>query len=208
MTAPDAPGPGITFRETMSGPFALGDVDPEQGRRTGARMGTELALNATIRIADVERFEADPNHEGHIEGTVDFPPLGNGIPSTGGRFNLFSTEGEAGRRRMVYELGFSHEGEDYYLAGFKDVHDDPGLDAWSDTTTLFTRLHRGRDTSGSVVGAGVLSLGVEELARMVGTLKATEADGVGDRARAFAAFGRFFMGELWTSYAALAPNPD
>lgn len=208
MTAPDATGPGITFRETMSGPFALGDVDPEQGRRTGSRNGTELALNATISIPDVEHFEADPNHEGHIEGTVDFPPMGMGMPSTGGRFNLFSPEGEAGRKRMVYELAFTHDGEDYYLAGFKDVHDDPGLDAWSDTTTLFTRLHRGRDTSGSVVGAGVLSLGLDDLARMVSTLRVSEAAGVGDRARAVAAFGRFFMGELWKTYAALAPKPD
>jgi hypothetical protein len=208
MTAPDSTGPGITFRETMSGPFALGDVDPEQGRRTGARTGTELALHATIRVSDVERFEEDPGHEGHIEGTIDFPPMGMGMPSTGGRFSLFSTDGEPGRKRMVYEMAFRHEGEDYYLAGYKDVHDDPGFDTWADTTTLFTRLHRGPDTNGSVVGAGVLSLGVDDLARMVSTMRATDANGPADTARAYAAFGRFFMGELWKSYAALAPNPD
>jgi cholesterol oxidase len=192
----------------MSGPFALGDVDPEQGRRTGARTGTELAMHATIRIPDVEHFEADPNHEGQIEGTIDFPPMGMGMPSTGGRFNLFSPEGDAARRRMVYELAFTHESEDYYLAGFKDVHDDPGIDAWSDTTTLFTRLYRGRDANGSVVGAGVLRLGVDEMEGIISTLGVTGAEGVGARARAVAAGGRLVRGHLWTSSAALAPKPD
>jgi hypothetical protein len=208
MTDSDSSGPGITFRETMSGPFALGDVDPEQGRRTGARTGTQLALHATIRVADVERFESDPGHEGHIEGTIDFGPIGMGMPSTGGRFSLFSPDGEAGRKRMVYELGFNHDGEDYYLAGYKDVHDDPGFDTWADTTTLFTRLHRGTDTNGSVVGAGVLTLGVDDLARMVSTMRAIDANGPAEQGRAYAAFGRFFLGELWKSYAALAPKAD
>ncbi len=49
---------------------------------------------------------------------------------------------------MVYELGFEHGGEDYYLAGKKEVKDDPGFDLWSDTTTRYTKLHKGTDKSG------------------------------------------------------------
>jgi hypothetical protein len=191
---------GITFRETMAGPFALAETDPEAGARTGRRTDTRLALHAEIAIPDVERFREDPDHAGEITGEVEFEPFGGRMPTTGGRFNLFEP-GEPGLKRMVYEVGFEDDGEPYYLAGHKDVRDDPGFDLWTDTTTLYTRLHRGADTSGPVVGAGVLSLGVADLARLVSTVRATGADGLADRKAAVAAFGRFFLGELWDTYA-------
>lgn len=206
VTRMNTPRPGITFRETMQGPFALGPTDPEAGRDTGRRDGSALALHARIHIPDLERFEADPQHAGHIEGEIDFTPFGTAIPATAGRFHLFSPTGEPRLKRMVYEVGFRHEGEAYYLAGHKDVRDDPGFDLWADTTTLYTRLHRGSDTSGPVVGAGVLSLGLAELARLVSTMRATDAGSAGERVRAVATFGRFFLGELWETYAAHAPS--
>ena len=196
--------PGITFRETMRGPFALSEVDPERGRATGARANDELILNATIYIDDIERFEADPEHAGRIEGEVIFEPLGGPFPARGGRFNLFSPADEPDLKQMIYEVAFEHEGEPYYLAGHKDVRDDPGFDAWSDTTTLFTRLHRGTDASGPVVGAGVLSLGIDDLARLVATIRATGTESAGEGVGAVAAFGKFFLGALWERYAALA----
>lgn len=195
------PRPGIRFRETMEGPFALDEIDPEAGRDAGKRTGSSLALHASIHIPDVDRFVDDPEHAGRINGTVDFTPFGQDLPTTGGRFNLFSPTGEPDLKRMVYEVGFRHDGEDYYLAGHKDVRDDPGFDLWTDTTTLFTRLHRGTDTGGPVVAAGVLSLGVTDLVKLVSTMHATDADGAGDKARALATFGRFFLGELWDTYA-------
>lgn len=204
----DSPQPGITFRETMRGPFALGEVDPEDGRATGARAGDELILNATILIPDLAAFEADSAHAGEIEGEVVFEPLGGAFPSTKGRFNLFSPMDEPGLKCMIYELGFEVEGEPYYLAGRKDVRDDPGFDAWADTTTLFTRLHRGPDATSPVVGAGVLGLGMDDLLRLISTIRATGPDGVGAQAKAVATFGTFFMGALWERYAALAPRHD
>lgn len=198
---------GVTFRETMSGPFALGEVDPEQGRATGARGGDTLALHATIRIPDIARFESDPEHPGTIEGEVVFEPLGGPFPARGGRFNLFSPADEPRLKRMIYEVGFEHDGQPYYLAGHKDVRDDPGFDAWTDTTTLYTRLHRGTDAGGAVVGAGVLSLGADDLTRLVSTVRATGTESVGEGAGAIAAFGRFFLGALWERYAAFAPSP-
>ncbi|WP_412061643.1 patatin-like phospholipase family protein [Rubrivirga sp. IMCC45206] len=206
-TIMDSPRPGVAFRETMSGPFALAESDPEEGAATGTRSGTTLALHASIAIPDIERFEADPDHLGEITGEVEFAPFAERLLVTHGRFNLFAPAASGpGKplKRMVYEVGFTHAGQPYYLAGHKDVRDDPGFDLWSDTTTLYTRLHEGSDTSGPVVGAGILSLGVADLARLVSTIRATGADGAVARAQAVGAFGRFFLGELWDTYAGSA----
>ena len=41
--------------------------------------------------------------------------------------------------------------------------------------TLYTRLHRGPDASGPVVGAGVLSLGVAAFARVLRSMRVVDA---------------------------------
>ncbi len=191
---------GITFDETMSGPFALGQIDPEAGARAGKAADQALAMHASVTIADLDRFIADPQHLGGLAGSIDFAPFGTGIEATRGVFNLFSPAENHDTHHMVYELGFSHGGKDYYLAGRKIVRDDPGIDLWSDTTTLFTTLHEGGDKNGPIAGAGVLSLGVTDLADLVSTLRVTGTDDGGEKAATVAKFGRFFMGELWERY--------
>ncbi len=208
VTQMKSSAPGISFRETMAGGFALGETDPEAGARKGEAEGTELAMHASINIRDLDRFIANPAHAGEIIGSIDFPPFGIGIPATHGVFKLFSPSDAPETKYMVYELGFEHGGEAYYLAGRKVVRDDPGFDLLSDTTTLFTVLHRGRDTSGEIAGAGVLTLGVAELSRLVSTMKATSASSTGESAKTVLKFGKFFLGELWDSYARLAGDDD
>jgi hypothetical protein len=184
----------------MAGGFALGETDPGAGREAGERQGHELAMHATVSIRDLARFVEDPHHLGELHGSIDFAPLGRGIPAVTGVFNLFSPAGEPRLKLMVYELGFQHGGRDYYLAGKKEVRDDPGFDLWKDTTTLFTRLHQGKDASGPVVGAGVLSLGVADLIKLLATFRVTHAGSLKERAATVARFGRFFLGELWDTY--------
>jgi hypothetical protein len=195
---------GLTFSETMSGGFALGERDPVAGKKRGRADGTELAMHATVHLRDVRRFAADPAHPGTLGGHIDFEPFGRHIPATGGVFNLFSPTDNPKLKLMVYELAFSYEGKPYYLAGKKEVHDDPGFDLWKDTTTLYTTLHEGSSNGGPVVGAGVLRLGVADLTNLVSTMRATGSRGVIESAEAIAIFGRLFMGELWDSYARLA----
>ena len=192
----------------MKGYFVLGESDPETGKEKGESNDSELAMHASINIRDLDAFIADPDHLGEIAGTVDFPPLGESIPATHGVFNLFSPADEPDTKYMIYELAIEHDGQPYYLAGRKIVRDDPGFDLWSDTTTLYTKLHKGTDTSGDVVGAGVLSLGIAELAKLVKTLKATSTDSTGEGARTVLKFGKFFMGNLWDSYGAIASDDD
>jgi len=192
--------PGISFRETMAGFFALGETDPETGAAKGRANGTRLAMHATIDINDIRGFVSDPQHRGGITGHIDFAPFGQNIPASGGVFQLFATGNEPKLKWMVYELGFQHQGKRYYLAGKKAVRSRSVLRMFSDTTTLFTRLHEGSDVSGPVVGAGVLTLGVTDLLKLLSTFHSINAESFGGRLSAGGAFAGFFTRELWNSY--------
>jgi predicted patatin/cPLA2 family phospholipase len=190
---------GLAFREVMHGPFAMHELDPRAGARRGRDLRQELTLHASIEVTDIERFVSDPQHAGQLTGRVDFAPLGRDLPSKAGVFNLMAP-GDAHTKYMVYELGFEAGGQDYYLAGAKELRNQRGLDLWSDTTTLFSRLHLGRDKSGPVVGAGVLRLSPLALLRMMLTLSPRNERSLLDRAAALGKFGKFFSASLYDSY--------
>ncbi len=191
---------GLSFREVMSGGFAMGQTDPGAGLLCGQVDGTSLALHATVMIQDFDRFLVDLNHTGTLAGSIDYAPFGGVITGYGGVFNLFNPSGETGLKLMVYELGFEYQGKAYYLAGQKEVRQSSVLDMWHQTTTLYTKLHEGTDKTGPVVGAGTLSLGMTELITMLGTLQVSGVDGAVAKAKIIGNFGSFFMGELWETY--------
>ena len=191
---------GIAFREMMAGHFALGETDPRTGAAKGQVSGTRLTMHAAIEIENIEGFVADPQHRGGLTGSIDFPPFGHDLPAYGGVFQLFAPGNEPKLKWMVYELAFRHEGKPYYLAGKKDVSVGSVFRMWFDTTTLFTRLHEGRDPSGPVIGAGVLTLGVGDLRKLVSTFHATNTESFGQKLRAGGVFAGFFMRELWATY--------
>lgn len=215
----------LTFSETMRGPFALGVTDPVEGKRRGEQEGTSLALHADVRIDAFDRFVNEANHAGTLTGSVDFnaAPFAKDMTGSKGVFNLFKPGGTTTapkrkglfRRRskgeetvdlkhFVYELAFEHAGKPYYLAGRKDVRE--GGELWGDTTTLYTRLHEGSDASGKVIGAGVLTLGVNDLASLLGTVEVHNAGSEPERLAVLIRFGRLFLGELWDSYARFLPG--
>jgi cholesterol oxidase len=191
---------GIMFNEVMSGFVSLGVTDPGEGETQGKAGGMRLTMSVTVGISDLDLFLADPGHDGTLSGRVDFEPLGMGLDSTAGTFKLFTPTDVSGLKLMVYELAFAVDGAPYYLAGQKNVHNDPGFDMWRDTTTLFTTLYHGSDKSEPVAGAGILRLGMFDLVKLLRTLHVTGATTVGERARAVETFGRFFAGELWEEY--------
>ena len=193
--------PGITFSETMSGGLMLGETDCREGSKAARHSGDLFAMHADVVIDDIDRFIADKAHAGALGGTIDYVPFGLGIPCHSGKFNLFSPTGNPLMNYMIYELGFEHQGQEYYVAGHKEVKDDPGFDLWSDTTTLYTKLHRGSDSSAPVVGAGILTLGVSDLIKLVASMRVTNDECVSDKTETLASFGRFFLGELWDTYA-------
>ncbi|WP_174874904.1 patatin-like phospholipase family protein [Vogesella oryzae] len=195
-TAMREPGIGVSFRETMAGPFCLGQADPQVGARGAMRM----AMHATIHIEDIATFVADPRHMAGLTGHIDFEPWGRAIPAQSGVFGLFSPSGDPTLTYMVYELGFRHQGQDYYLAGKKHVRLGGPWRLWGETTTLYTLLHKGCDASGEVVGAGVLSLGAADLLRLLRTVHSSNAPAARAGAAAVWRFFRFFMSELVRTY--------
>lgn len=192
--------PGIRFRETMAGALMRGEQDYRQGERLGRQAGELLAMHATVTIDDMPAFIADPTHAGVLNGSIEYSPFGSAIECHSGSFNLFAPADEPRMKLMVYELGFIHAGREYYLAGQKEVRDDPGFDLWSDTTTLYTHLYEGNDKTGTAFAGGVLTLGVADLAHLVASMEVLNAQTLGERARTLAQFGHFFMGELWDSF--------
>jgi hypothetical protein len=193
---------GITFRETMAGGFALGTADPA----TGAKSPQQLAMHATIQIHDIDAFIADPQHKAGLSGSIDFAPMGMAMAADKGVFGLFSPSGQPELTYMVYELGFAHGGQRWYLAGKKHVKLGSPLRLWGETTTLFTTLHQGADASAPVAGAGVLSLGMVDLFKLLGTLEATDSDSFLESASAKAKFFGFFSRELTRTYVLNKPD--
>lgn len=199
------PGVGVSFRETMAGPFSLGASDPHTGARSTD--AAPLRMHASIHIDDVAAFVADRRHRAGLTGHVDFNPWGVAMPAQSGVFGLFSPSGDERLCYMVYELGFRHAGKDYYLAGKKYVRLGRPWRLWGETTTLHTTLHLGDDASGEVVGAGILHLGVADLLRLLRSAHATNAPTLRAGAGAMRRFFTFFGSELVRNYLRRAPLP-
>jgi hypothetical protein len=190
--------PGITFRETLSGPFHLGAVDPADGRHQGESARTRLTVRLAVTIPDVRRFLQERAAAGEITGTIDFEPLGRDLPIARGAFNVEPPAGRARHHVVTYDLAFRSGGTAYFLAGGKQV-DVPGVDPRAGMTTLLATLHEGTDRRGVIVGAGVLTLEPGGLERLMESIRATDAPSLGERTLALTAFGRAFMGSLWES---------
>jgi predicted acylesterase/phospholipase RssA len=197
---------GIAFHESMTGPFAPGETDPPAGAAKGKAAGTTLSITCAINIHDLDRFIADPDHYGDISGQVSFTPFEENMPAKSGVFNLFSPTDDPTCKLMVYELAFAHDGQDYYLAGRKEVRNDPVYDLWRDTTTLYTTLHQGTDRSGPIVGAGILTIDMAGFLKMLASINVTSAHSVANTADTLFHFGRFFLGELWDTYGPAAKS--
>ncbi|MEU6780016.1 GMC oxidoreductase [Nonomuraea angiospora] len=198
---------GLSFTEEMRGHVMPGSADPEEGERLGRANGHPLAVHLTITAGDVERFVADAGHEASAAGWVTCPVLGGGrLRVEGGSFNLFVAGEDPDRRRMLYRLHFTGDGDaPLTLTGVKDVHDDPGADMWSDTSTLYVRILRGHtrpadDAEAEVVAAGIIRIHLPDFLHQLTTFRTWGPDGAAGLVR----FGRLFLGELWDAYHDLA----
>lgn len=210
-TAPTAADPdnteatSVRFTEQMKGHVAIGVDGPVDGLVIGEQRDTTLMFELTIRMDDIDNFVTDPMREGSATGWIDCDRLGGRLPVEHGVFNLFVTVDDPTRRKMLYRLYFADSvGHPLTLSGYKDVHDGPGFDVWSDTSTLYVTIYAGHVTvdeedDAKVVASGVLRILKADFARQLTTFR-TAGPNPAARAKGLASFGRLFLGELWDVY--------
>jgi cholesterol oxidase len=199
-------GKGMEFTEKMKGFVALGETDPEAGWRLGRQLTHRFMFKLTITAPDVERFVDTAAHTAVAEGYVDSDLLGGQLPVQRGWANLFVDTAQAGTREMRYRLWFSDiSGTPMTMYGFKTVRDDPGLDMWRDTSTLYITLMKGHvppgengadDGTGDVIGAGMLRILPQDFARQLTTFRGSGSGPLTSIAR----FGTFFTKSVMDAY--------
>ena len=211
-SVPPAPAPpralGIQFTETMKGYLSTAVTDDYQ---TAAAFGKDVdspcSFTLTIVSDDLDRMLADPTVTARMIGTVNAPALSpDPITVTEGVFNLLVEDADrVDQRQMRYRMKLStEEGRRYYFVGIKSIHDDRGLDVWSDTTTLYVTVHEGDDVAGQVVAKGILTIRPEDFMTQLTTLKVLGATSTRQRLAATARFGQYFAGALFDVFGGVA----
>ena len=209
MDQPPSQASAVEFTEELKGFVTVGEPDYHEGFQRGRGAGGDARVHLTVTVDDVDRFVADPTREATVTGWVECEALGGRLPVERGIFNLFADDAEPDRTHVYYRLFFSDgAGGPLTLGGFKDVLDEPGLDRWPDTSTLYVRIFRGhterdKEPGAEVVAAGILQVELADFARELATFRARGPSSVA-RDRVLADFGRLLLGKLWTVYGAQA----
>jgi cholesterol oxidase len=211
--APPDPSPvGLRFTETMRGYLSSRVTDDfAAAAARGEADGSPCEFTFTVVARDLHRLLDEPEHRAALLGTVTAPALSpEPLAATGGTFNLLAVDSErVGAREMRYDATLvAQTGERFRFEGVKRVHDDPGLDLWADTTTLYVTVREGDAPAGRVVGRGILRISPADFSRQLTTMQVLNASGVGERLAALARFGRFFAGALHDVYGGVAAPPS
>ena len=168
-----APSPvRLQFAERLTGFVSMSVRDGytegyDRGRSDGARVDLLIA----IEYDDIGAALNDPAREARISGTVLAPQLSpHRLNVTEGRFTLFDPDPSRVetwhmRYRMTLE---SQEGKRYLLEGHKVLREDGVRCAWSETTTLYTKI---TELDGQEAGAGILYLKPADLPKLVRSIK-------------------------------------
>jgi cholesterol oxidase len=198
---PQAPRPGIRFRETLRGFMSREGDTFEAAYRRGRVDASTFVYHLTIASDDLPALLADPAHGASVSGTVAAPALSPKDLQVRGTFQLFDDDPtKVETKRMWYRLVLTAEdGRVYDFVGYKLIHGQGVKDMWSDTTTLFfTVSERGGDAR---VARGILRLGVIDFIRLLRTIEITSTARATDRVRYLQDFLRVFLGVLWHTYA-------
>ncbi|MBW4688165.1 MAG: GMC family oxidoreductase N-terminal domain-containing protein [Komarekiella atlantica HA4396-MV6] len=195
---------GIQFTETMRGYISTKVKDDYQrAAQQGQKDASPLQFTLTVIADDLEHLLNDPKHPAKIVGTVTAPALATEpLTINNGEFNLFVVaQDQHETRQMLYRLPMTTEaGQTYYLEGYKELHDDPGFDLWSDTTTLYITVYAGDSNTNPVLGKGILKIQPGDFVKQMTTLKVTNAASPTERLQAIDRFSRFFAGTLSELY--------
>ena len=205
VPVPTAAVTRLQFTERMRGFVAPGAASFEAGHDAGRQQGGALQVTLTIQVDDVDAFVTNPDHEARVSGTIEGPAAGGERP-VHGTFNLLVHAADPRRKEMRYRLFFDHaDGSPRTMVGLKLVDDDRGaLDAWPDTTTLFTTLLRGhvaagQESSADRVATGIIRIEFFDFLRQLTTFRVEGPDAAA-RISGLTRFGQLFLGKLWDVY--------
>jgi len=205
LPSPEAPLPiGIRFTESLKGFISDAvDLDYRQAAHPDRPGASELRFVITVLVDDLNGMLADSEHPMEVTGVVMAPALSaHPLTVTHGVLHVLVPDPERPTyEQLRYKLHLlSREGERFFLEGFKRLTDDPGIDFWEDTTTLFVTVWRGEGLEASEAYKGMLKISVEDFARQCSTFRVTHAPSVKDQLEAVGRFGRFFLGGLFELY--------
>jgi cholesterol oxidase len=214
---PEVQHAGIMFTETMKGFFStLAHDDYQTGFDLGKQNQSAFEFTLTIRSNNLDEMLTDSNHAAGIVGTVVAPVLSaEPLTVNAGIFNLFVQDADlVETRRMIYRLPLtSVEGKEYYMVGYKLVHNDPKADMWADTTTLFITVYDGKNDQAPVLGKGILHIQPADFMKQMTTMRVLNEPSKVEQLKALARFGQFFAGALYDTYGGVIAkqhyfNPD
>jgi hypothetical protein len=228
LSAPPTARPiGIRFTEEMAGFFVWDPPDRVATPRSfedyleaevrGRQEGRSAHFRVHALVENLAAFLRDPRRD--IAFVIDDQRRselrvrdGRGtreraLPATG-TMNLLVAGHEARHprrrreeRQMIYTLAAREGDTTFEVSGHKVLRDEPGLDAWFDTSVLFTEIVA-HERGARRTGYGVLRVSLPEF--VFGALPTFEVTGTDDPARvtwALAQFSHFFFGTLARVYA-------
>lgn len=196
----------LSFTEKMKGFIAIGTQDYQQGFTEGSHQKTAFMFQLTIKVDGINRFVTEPEHEASAEGWISCDALGGKLPVQHGTFHLFVDDGDPTRKKMLYRLFFQDsEGRPLTLSGFKDIVEDPHVDVWRATSTLYTHILQGHvqaadEAQATIMAAGIIHIHLLDFLEQLTTFR-TEGPSTMDRAAVLGRFGALFLGSLWDVYA-------
>ena len=195
---------GIQFTETMKGYFSLSEIsDYDKSYISGKEENSPFEFTLTIHSEDVDSLININIHEAGMIGTMTAPALSKApLSAFQGVFNLFIVDpSNPERKKMQYSAQLiSQEGRRFYFEGFKDVHNDRGVDVWKDTTTLFINLYEGDSSVNKLLGKGKLHIEIADFIKQLKTIKAIDAPSKVQGLKAVSKFAKFFAGNVYQTY--------
>ncbi len=195
---------GVRFTETMRGFFSTAVTDDfERADQRGREDDSTFVFTLTVIADDLDALVGDEAHAARLIGTVTAPALSEQpLTVTDGAFNLLvSDPTDVGTRRMRYRMQLSSvEGKTFYFDGYKLIHDDPGIDQWADTTTLYITVYEGESEAGDPIGKGILRIRPQDFIRQMTTMQITNAPDTKERLAATGRYAAYFTGSLRDVY--------
>ena len=169
--------PSFQFTETMEGWVSTEAVvgrsgaahrivdDYEVASAWGRARNQPMRFALTIHTHDLYALVSDPTHTASISGTVTCPALWHEpMPVLSGVFHLLPADAQQVETwTMSYEMMLQRGDARLRFKGHKVLHQRPGSSPWTDTTTLFVRVHEVDSAERAMVAQGILTLGLEDL---------------------------------------------